>query len=65
MKDFLIKKVIPGLGIAVYAFGLIGGMICLFKDGHWPVALSLIPTFIFGAPVVYGCVMELFKKDSE
>lgn len=63
MRDFIVKKVPAILGLAVYAAGFIGSTIFLCVNGAWPWALTLVPTFVFGAPVVVDCIKELLKKD--
>ena len=60
VRDFIVKKVPAILGLAAYAFGLIGSVVCLCVNKQFIFAVGILPTFVFGVPVVLDCIKELF-----
>lgn len=62
MKNVIVKKALAGIGLAVYATGVIGCPITLAIDGHWLFAFASLAVSIFGIPYAVEAVQELFKK---
>lgn len=62
MKNLIIRKALAGIGLAVYAAGVIGCPVVLAIGGHWPFAVASVAVSVFGIPYAIEAVKELFRK---